>query len=293
MRTLYTDLNIQFQIENLTFSALNIVFERFLRSIPKHSHGSASYEIHYIPYGKGIVEIDGKSYKVVPGTLYVTGPHVEHEQKPDKDDPMTEYCIYLKVSHKNTHTLRDASENFVSLFTDTDKWFGQDTQDIHTLMQQIFQELEQKYMGYMTQVETLLTQCIVKIIRNYQHHHESKKHFTASSLVDSKYIIVEECFLYEYENLTLSTLSARLGLSARQTERFLKDTYGKTFLQKKNEAKMSAASILLRDSDKTITDIAFQLGYSSVEHFSHAFKRYYNLKPTAYRKEQKGDRPLS
>ena len=36
MRT-YTDLNIQFSIENITFSALNIVFERFQRSIPKHT----------------------------------------------------------------------------------------------------------------------------------------------------------------------------------------------------------------------------------------------------------------
>lgn len=285
MRTLYTELNIHFQIENTTFSALNIVFERFLRSIPKHSHGLLSYEIHYIPYGKGIVKIDGKTYNVVPGTLYVTGPRVEHEQKPDRDDPMSEYCIYLKISHKTTPPSGKTSDNFISLFTDTAKWFGQDTQEIHPLMQQIFRELEQEYLGYMTQVETLLAQCIVKIIRNYQHHHESKKHFSASNLVDSKHIIVEECFLYEYENLTLKTLSSRLGLSHRQTERFLKNTYGKTFLQKKTEAKMSAASILLTEGDKSITDIAYQLGYSSVEHFSHAFKRYYGVMASAYRKE--------
>lgn len=289
MRTLYTDLNIQFEIEDITFSALNIVFERFLRSIPKHSHGAGSYEIHYIPYGKGTVEIDGVSYNVVPGTLYITGPHVEHSQKPDKTDPMSEYCIYLKISPKSNLSCSENPNDFISIFTDTPKWFGHDTQDIHSLMQQIFQELESEYMGYMTQVETLLTQCIVKIIRNYQHRRESKKHFAHTNLVDSKYIIVEECFLYEYDNLTLQTLAARLGLSTRQTERFLRNTYGKTFLQKKTDAKMSAASVLLIDSDKSITDIAFQLGYSSVEHFSHAFKRYYGVTTTAYRKEYKKD----
>lgn len=285
MRTLYTDLNIQFEIENITFSVLNLVFERFLRTIPKHSHGSGCYEIHYIPYGRGIVEIDGESHSVVPGTLYITGPHVEHKQKPDKDDPMNEYCIYVQISHKSNKVKSPDEESFVSLFTDTSKWYGQDTQDMHPLMQQLFQELDHRYLGYMIQVESLLSQCIVKIIRNYQHHSASKKHFSASNLVDSKYIIVEESFLYEYENLTLQTLAARLGLSSRQTERFLKTTYGKTFLQKKTEAKMSAASILLTDTDKSITDIAYQLGYSSVEHFSHAFKRYYGMMASAYRQE--------
>ena len=285
MRTIYTDLNIHFEIENVTFNALNIVFERFLRSIPKHSHGTGCYEIHYIPYGKGTITMDDDIYNVVPGTLYITGPHVEHSQKPDKEDPMTEYCIYLKAAQKGHLSPKDTSERFVSLFIDTFRWFGQDTQELHPLMQQIFRELEHKYLGYMTEVETLLTQCIVKIIRDYQHHQESQKHFAASNLVDSKYIIVEESFLYEYENLTLQKLSSRLGLSARQTERLLKDTYGKTFLQKKTEAKMSAAIVLLTDSQKSITDIAYELGYSSVEHFSHAFKRYYGIMATAYRRE--------
>lgn len=287
MRTIYTDLNIQFQIENITFSALNIVFERFQRSIPKHSHGAESYEIHYIPYGKGTVTIDGETHQVVPGTLYITGPHVEHEQIPDSLDPMNEYCIYLKIKNKKKALHNDFTNNYVSLFTNTTKWFGQDTQDIHLLMQQIFQELEYEYIGYMTQVETLLAQCIVKIIRNYQHHRESKKHFSASNLVDSKYIIVEESFLYEYENLTLQTLASRLGLSTRQTERFLRDTYNRTFLQKITEAKMSAANILLCDMNHSITDIAYKLGYSSVEHFSHAYKRYYGITASAYRKAQR------
>ena len=51
MRTIYTDLNIKTKVEDTTFFILQIVFERFLRSMPKHSHGNNSYEIHYIPYG--------------------------------------------------------------------------------------------------------------------------------------------------------------------------------------------------------------------------------------------------
>lgn len=288
MHTKYTDLNIHFSIENYAFYALNIVFERFLRSIPLHSHSRNSYEIHYIPYGHGKARINNISYEVTPNTLYITGPHVEHEQTPDKKDPMAEYCIYLKLEKKHVSPARQKSEDFVSLFEKTFFWYGQDTQNIYPILQSIFYELEHQYTGYMTEVETLLQQLIVKLIRNYKHKKGSKVHFGPSNLVDSKYIIIEESFLYEYKDLTLETLSARLGLSPRQTERLLKEHYDKTFLQKKSEAKMSAALLLLADKSNSITQIANHLGYSSVEHFSTAFKRYYQKSARAYRKEQNG-----
>ncbi len=243
MRTLYTDLNIQFSIEHITFSTLNIVYETFQRIIPEHNHGNYSYEIHYIPYGKGQVSLDNKMYEVTPNTLYITGPHVKHAQFPDAQDPMIEYCIYFKISKKASRSLvtisKDtdaANASFVTLFEQTKLWFGQDTQDLHPLFQQIFHELEYEYDGYMTQVETLLSQLVVKLIRNYKHRQESKKHFAPSNLVDSKYIILEESFLSEHNQLTLDKLANRLGLSPRQTERFIRDYYGKTFLQKKNRS---------------------------------------------------------
>ena len=48
---------------------------------------------------------------------------------------------------------------------------------------------------------------------------------------------------------------------------------------------MSAAVILLSDPAKSITAVAEDLGYSSIEHFSSAFKSYYHVSPRQYRKE--------
>ncbi|MDE6202602.1 MAG: helix-turn-helix transcriptional regulator, partial [Lachnospiraceae bacterium] len=104
------------------------------------------------------------------------------------------------------------------------------------------------------------------------------------SLIDNKYLIIEECFLYEYRTLTLDVLASRLGLGIRQTERLLKTHYGKTFLQKKTEARMSAASILLQNPGLSITQIAEDTGYSCIEHFSASFRRYYGQSATSYRK---------
>ncbi len=284
MRVSYNDLDIKFTMENVNFYALHIACERFLRSIPSHSHSDNSYEIHYIPFGKGKVRIDKVLYQVIPNTLYVTGPHIEHEQIPDKEDPMIEYCIYLKLDKKNYDKKKEKLQSYLEIFESTKIWFGQDNQSIHPLMQQIFLELENKYTGYQKQVETLLQQLVIQLIRNFENKQVSQKQYKPSDLAYSKYFIIEEYFLFEYKMLSLEDLSSRLGLSPRQTERLLKKHYGKTFLQKKAEARMSAASILLMDPNKRITDIALDLGYSSVEHFSNAFGRYYHKSARDYRK---------
>lgn len=284
MRISYNDINVSFSMENVDFYALHIACERFMRSIPSHSHSDNSYEIHYIPFGKGKVKIDTVVYQVTPNTLYITGPHIEHEQIPDKDDPMIEYCIYLKLEKKNPDKKKDKTNSYLQRFEQTKSWFGQANGNIHPLMQQIFLELENKYTGYMKQVETLLQQLVIQVIRNYENIQTSQNQAKPFDLAYSKYFIIEEYFLFGYKDLSLDALADRLGLSPRQTERLLNKHYGKTFLQKKTEAKMSAATILLMDSKKRITDIALDLGYSSVEHFSSAFQRYYHQSAREYRK---------
>lgn len=286
MKTTYTELDIKFSVENTAFTAPNIVFERFFHSIPKHSHSSNSYEIHYIPYGRGTLIMDGATYEIVPNTLFITGPHVEHEQIPDLHDPMSEYCIYLKIE-KSSKSIPDSTgaHSAAAVFELTRSWFGKDTQDLHPVMQMIFHELEHGYSGYMTQVTALLQQSIIKIVRNYEQKKESEKHFGPSNLSDSKYIIADEYFIYDYRTLSLGGLAKKLRLSNRQTERFLKDCYGKTFTQKKAEARMSVAALLLAEPSRSITEIANELGYSSLEHFSTAFRQFYGMTARAYRKQ--------
>ena len=36
--------------------------------------------------------------RTLPGTLYITGPYVNHAQTSDLEDPMMEYSLYFKLS---------------------------------------------------------------------------------------------------------------------------------------------------------------------------------------------------
>jgi hypothetical protein len=55
---------------------------------------------------------DGTEYRITPGTLFMTGPGIAHEQVSLASDPMTEYCIYFQIETSG----KDRTASFVSSF---------------------------------------------------------------------------------------------------------------------------------------------------------------------------------
>jgi len=284
MKITHPNINISFSLNQMHFHLLNIINCHFKRSLPDHSHGSNSYEIHYIYAGYGKVKIHDVFYDLKPGTLYITGPHIGHSQIPCSEDPMCEYCVYLEVTQEKGKRKTAESESIANVFVSNPFWLGEDTQNILSIMQQLFCEIEHQLLGYEESIISLLRQLIISIVRNYKNLTSVSRTFTHLTFTDNKPLVIEEYFLYEYNNLSLEDLSSRLNLSPRQTERYLKEHYGKTFIQKKTESKMATAALLLSDSSMSITNVSDDLGYSSIEHFSTAFKRYYGYSPSEYRK---------
>lgn len=278
----YRDLKITFSIENIDFTILSICLEKLVHPIPKHSHSKSSYELHYISYGYGTLIAQGQEYAITPGSLFMTGPGVAHEQISHPEDPMTEYCVYFQI-HKE---MTGAATGIMNTFLEYPFWIGMAESSIHELMKQIFQELETHPAGYELMLPSLLQQLILLLTRHYKQEDALPVSGTtkSSNVNDLTYLIIEESFLYDYRDLTLDALAKQVKLGKRQTERLLKKHYNKTFQQKRTEARMSAACILLQDSKKGIAAIAEELGYSSPEHFTNAFKNIYNMTPTAFRK---------
>jgi len=279
----YRNLSLSFTMDDVTFNVLSISNEQMLNTIPKHSHSRNSYELHYISYGCGTLIADDAAYSITPGTFFMTGPQVMHEQIPDPDDPMREYGVYLKVRLPRNGT----KSRLLKRFLQQSFYFGTAGIEFYDLMKRMTYELEQNPDGQQLMLSALLEELIVMVSRLYLTTADGAANESAAAFHspdDQTYLIIEEAFLYNYRDITLDSLSGLLSLSRRQTERLLKQHYNKTFLQKKKEARMSAACILLQEAGKSIASVAYELGYSSPEHFTHAFKSYYNISPSMYGK---------
>lgn len=278
------NLNITFSIGRYMITILKFTYECQTWNTPSHSHSSNSYELHYIPQGRGTLISSQKSYDLYPNVLYTTGPHVEHQQYPDPDDLTYEYCIYLRIeeTHAKQRRKNMEQENIMDLFLNYPFWYGTDQADLPVTLEQIHRELFHPKPAAGLMLEALFIQFMVKVLRNYKP--ASKAAITSIPIPLIKaYILIEDSFLLEYDTITLEELSHRLGLSTRQTSRILFDRYGQNFIQKRTEARMAAAVTFLKEGRLSVSEIAARLGYSCPNHFHAAFKKYYHMTATEYK----------
>ena len=78
---------------------------------------------------------------------------------------------------------------------------------------------------------------------------------------------------------TLEHLSKEVGLNEFKLKRDFKSTYNSTVFAFVSEYRMEQARMLILKSQKSISEIAYDLGYSSPQHFSTAFKKRFGVSP--------------
>lgn len=99
---------------------------------------------------------------------------------------------------------------------------------------------------------------------------------------------IDQCIKnYNGEDLTLHFLSKKLGYSEFYTTKKFKEISGIQFRDYLRYRKLAFALKEIRDSEKSILDIAFDYGFSSHEAFTRAFKKTFGIVPSEYRKVPK------
>lgn len=85
-----------------------------------------------------------------------------------------------------------------------------------------------------------------------------------------------------YQIPKLSDCATLLNVSTKTLQRYLKQ-HGADFNRLKNDVLIQKAHKLLNIKDYSITQIAYELGYSSTSNFSRAFKLWHGQTPEQYR----------
>lgn len=84
-------------------------------------------------------------------------------------------------------------------------------------------------------------------------------------------------------NISVDDIAAACGLSESQFARRFKRETGITPADCLQRLRIETACRVLRQTTRSITDIAFELGFNSSQYFSTVFKRYTGTSPLAYR----------
>lgn len=279
----------RFLLEGVVVTIAMVSYRRFTEVMPEHAHGENVYELHYVVQGDGTVFLNKRECRVEPGMLYITGPGVLHEQIPSKNNPLVEFGIYLQLQ-------KDVSGGeLLQGLCSHPLWCGKGRNALKRLTEEVLREQTGNQPGAVEKMQYLLAEFLIECIRSVLVSKEEEKMLpkpqeqfgTHAIQEENSLLVADEIFLYEYRDITLEEMAKRLGFSVRQTQRLLQKMYGKSFTQKKLEARMSAAVTLLQNSCYSVTEISEMLGYASMEHFSYAFSKYYGYVPSSLRKKEK------
>ncbi len=104
--------------------------------------------------------------------------------------------------------------------------------------------------------------------------------FLANEADRDKIIKAREILLQHIgEPITIKALSRKVAINECYLKKGFKEIFGTTIFDFYQGQRMEHAKYLLYDKGLSVTEVSLLLGYSSISHFSTAFKKHTGLKP--------------
>jgi AraC family transcriptional regulator, transcriptional activator of the genes for pyochelin and ferripyochelin receptors len=113
-----------------------------------------------------------------------------------------------------------------------------------------------------------------------------KKSSYLKSDYDKDRIIFARDYLLQHIDMppTIPELSKIAGINEFKLKKGYKEIFGTTIFGHLAEARLQLAHEALKEGKKSASEIAFELGYSSIQHFSTAFKKRFKKSPASVSK---------
>jgi AraC family transcriptional regulator, L-rhamnose operon regulatory protein RhaS len=163
--------------------------------------------------------------------------------------------------------------------TDHASWFisQESMQRVNRLLKQIEHETGLDRLDAQIMAEALFQQLVVEV---------SRGRLTSSSNddTDNNVLRILDWIQSHYsEEISIGEISDQFSLSSRTLSRKIKQVTNLSFNNYVHRVRINQAMNLIMYSEKSITDIAFEVGYKDSNYFSTKFKRFTQKKPTEFR----------
>lgn len=249
----------------------------------KQAHFHESHEIYYLFSGKRRFFIDDSIYNISRGDLVLIKRGVIHRTT-YITDKMHER-IYIRFSDEMLEPLYDAfgSQYINDCFL---KPIFTIPQNRIEYMELLFKKMESDFYNGDMYSEFALRNCLYEIFIFLLRYKKYVSNFDdeineADEIMQraARYIIKNYS-----SNITLDFISEYSGISSSYFSKKFKQVTGFGFKEFITGVRIKRACELLIESEKSITDIAFECGFNDSNYFGDTFKKVKGVSPANYRK---------
>jgi len=256
---------------------------------PEHKHDF--FEMVYIAKGKCVQTIDEERFYLHHGDMLLVNYNQSHSISGDSECEYIDILLkpeYINASlanSENAFALLNLSEfSEFSKMLDENKrqitFSGEERIALEGIINSIDKELGEKCPGFELVVRSLLNQLLISVFRKMSLKMEESITSVSERLL--KYIN-----LHCHEKLTLSFMACKCSYNPSYFSRIFKDYTGMNFTSYLRYVRIQKAAKMLTDTDKSVGDILYEVGYTDRTKFFSHFKSIMGQSPLSYRKSKK------
>ncbi len=199
-------------------------------------------------------------------------------------------CTYIQIdTGVYAKELTPDAETYFSLFVSNDSIRQYDvfgiSCEVNNIFENIKKEVDLQQSGYEPYIKAEIFHLVAFMCRNgfcndgktLEDKNEVAKILPAIKYADANYNI----------KLTLDEMSKVININKYYFCKLFKKATGATFVEYLNFVRLYNAEDKLLNTDNNISEIAFECGFSSIQHFNKLFREYKGCTPREYRKMSK------
>ena len=246
-------------------------------AIPRvmHKHDER-FELMFIRSGKGIYNIDGRSYVVKSGDILLFNASVLHDECPEASDDLLIFSCgveQLKVDGLPLNVLTPRSQTAVMPA-------GNYYHEICQLFEQMWSHVSNKRL-YSTEIGDSLLSVLLLLCLNIWIESKPQQE-SASVLLGQR---VKDYIDNHYkEDISLSSITAAMNMNQFYLAHVFKAYSGYSPKQYQTRRRIGEAQNLLLSTDLGVIDVASAVGYDNVNNFHRIFHNLVGIPPARYKK---------
>ena len=254
-------------------------------SNPERYHWHSYFEITYVRKGRGNYFVNGQEYSMNEGDIIIFNNVEPHGWKLLDNDMHLLVMIFTPEFVADKLSVFDSEylKPFVERGSNFKNRIGKEepvSHEIRKAIREIYSEWQDKKEGYHLMIKANVLRILTILIRMYQD--ESK---SAEMLKEKKNAMkrLEQAFKYidaHYcEKVTLDDVAAAAYMSSNYFSSYFRKVTNIGVSEYVTRLRIMHARELLRDTDKSVTDIALECGFNNISNFYRLYKKHVGKPP--------------